>query len=75
MTRQHLVDALSWPARRWLMDRLCGHHAYTKNTTTVAPGDLLRNEHTGEVWMIGQPTRSRTPVEFGFVPRSPQETA
>jgi hypothetical protein len=25
------LDALSWPARRWLVDRLVGQHAYSRH--------------------------------------------
>lgn len=76
------LDRFSWPARRWLADRLVGHHAYSRNVMTLDSGDLLRNDHTGEVWMIGTPTRGRTPSKFPFKPfdqdvntRSPKETA
>lgn len=29
------LDALSWPARRWLADRLVGQHAYSRNVATL----------------------------------------
>lgn len=59
---------VAWPLRRWLVDRLVGQRAYTKNAVALGDGDILRNEHTGEWWRIGSPTSNRVPTEFPFKP-------
>jgi hypothetical protein len=39
MTMRDALDRCSWPARRWLADRLVGQHAYSRNAAVpLRPG-------------------------------------
>jgi hypothetical protein len=58
------LDRWSWPARRWVCDRLVGDNAYTKNTAPLwGIGDVVRNEQTGETYRV-QTSSTGNPIRF-----------
>lgn len=80
---RELLDRVSWPARRWLADRLIGNHAYSRNTAN-AFWDNLRTVNetslTAESFEAGMDAIRRAKPYWSTQPpfrtdRNPSETA
>jgi hypothetical protein len=55
------LDTFTWPARRWLCDRLVGQHAYSRNVAAGPPSGM--RWHT-EYWNANNATYQHDRLPF-----------